>query len=233
MTELSIAGLKIKLAQHPGVFLPTTCTHMLTEGLDDLRGKAVLDLGCGVGPIAIAAALGGAEKVCAVDIMEEACRAAKTNAELNGVLERIDVRRGDLFEPVEGLKFDVIVADVSGMAAEVARVSPWYPDPVPTGGPDGTVPTVRMLAKSREHLKDGGYLLFPALGLARVEKILSAAHEAYGEKLRQVAEKMIPFCRELMENLGLLDRLQEKGIIRYVKRRSRYLWSLAIYRADT
>ena len=165
-TELPIAGLNLTLELPSRVFRPTTCTRMLAEQMDDLRGKTVLDLGCGAGPIAVAAALGGAAKVYAVDIMEEACRATARNAELNGVQERVEVRRGDLFEPIGEARLDLIVADVSGMAEEVARISPWYPEPIPTGGPDGTVPTVRMLNVSRALIKVFGHLLFPVLGLA-------------------------------------------------------------------
>lgn len=231
-TEVEIAGLKMKLELPPGVFQPTTCTWMLVEQMGELGGKTVLDLGCGAGPIGIAAALSGAKKVYAVDVMEEACQTTARNAETNRVGDRIEVRRGDLFEPIRDMKFDVVVADVSGMAEKVARISPWYPEPIPAGGPDGTVPTVQMLRRSRTHLETGGRLLFPVLGLACASIILSVAREAYGGSVRKVAERMIPFCKELKEKLALLRRLKDEGIIQYVTKGSRHLWSLAVYRAD-
>jgi len=232
MVEYSIAGLVLKLELVPGVFHPTTTTQLLTEQMVDLEGKTLLDLGCGLGPIAIAAVLKGARRVYAVDIMPEACQATLRNAERNGVADRIEVLQGDLFEPVKGRRFDVIVADVSGMAEEVARISSWYPQPIPTGGPDGTGPTIRMLRDSPSYLNEGGYLLFPVLSLARSERILATAQEVYGDKVQQVASRMIPFNEDLRRNIELLNRLRREGIIHFVQKRSRYLWKLAIYKVS-
>jgi predicted nicotinamide N-methyase len=56
-----------------------------------VRGKTVLDFGCGSGVVAIAAAKAGAARVFACDIDVDARLATKLNAELNGVeLELID-----------------------------------------------------------------------------------------------------------------------------------------------
>jgi len=232
MIEYPIKHKILKLELFPGVFHPTTTTQLLAEQMVNLKGKTVLDLGCGVGPIAITAALNGAENVYAVDIMEEACKATLRNSELNGVAGCIDVLQGDLFKPLKRLKFDVIVNDVSGMADEVSRISPWYPESIPTGGPDGCDPTVRMLRESPDYLNDDGYLLFPLISLARSEKILAVAREVYGDKVSQVVSKMIPFCKELQNNMKLLLRLKNDGIIHFIKKRSRYLWNLAIYRVN-
>ena len=232
MIEYPINGLFLKLELVPGVFQPTTCTQILAEQMVNIKGKTVLDLGCGAGPIAITAALSGAKKVYAVDIMEEACQATFINSKLNGVAGRVDVRQGNLFEPLKGLTFDVIVNDVSGMAEEVSRISPWYPEPIPTGGPDGTVPTVRMLRESTIYLNDGGYLLFPLISLACSEKILTVAYEVYGNKVKKVVSKMIPFCKELHRNMELLVRLKNEGVIHFIHKRSHYLWNLEIYRIN-
>jgi len=232
MIEYRVKDQVLKLELVPGVFKPTTTTQLLAEQLVDLKGKTVLDLGCGAGPIAIMAALNGAEKVYAVDIMAEACQATLRNSELNGVAERVNVLQGDLFESLKGLKFDFIVDDVSGMAEEVSRISPWYPEPIPTGGSDGSVPTIRMLRESPVYLNDGGCLLFPLISLAISEKILDSAHEVYGDKVKQVVSKMIPFCKELHRNLELLVRLKNEGVIHFIKKGSRYLWNLAIYKIN-
>ena len=52
---------------------------------NDIRGKSVIDLGCGSGILAISAALLGAEDVVGVDIDTEAVRVARANAETVGV----------------------------------------------------------------------------------------------------------------------------------------------------
>jgi putative methylase len=48
---------------------------------DDIRGKRVIDLGCGTGVLAISASLMGAKFVVGVDIDREAVKVAKKNAE--------------------------------------------------------------------------------------------------------------------------------------------------------
>lgn len=231
MKNNSITELDLKLQLNPEVFQPNTTTQLLVKSLDNVKGKVVLDLGCGAGPIAITAALKGAEKVYAVDIMPEACETTRRNVELNGVSDRVVVLQGNLFEPVRGLKFDIIVDDVSGMAEEVSRISPWYPETIPTGGRDGTIPTILMLRSSPEFLNNSGYLLFPVISLSRSENILSTAVEVYGDRLHHIADKLIPFCEELLANIELLERLKAEGIINFIQRRSRYLWNLSIYRA--
>lgn len=231
MIEYPLSDLNVKLELFESVFEPTTTTRLLADQMADVRGKTVLDLGCGNGPIAIAAALLGAREVYAVDIMEKACEATMHNARLNGVGDRVHVLNGSLFEPLDGMKFDVIIDDVSGMAEEVSRLSPWYPSEIPTGGDDGTGPTIKMLEQSPDHLNENGELYFPVISLAKAERILTAARGIYGDKLRQVASKLIPFCRELQINMDTLTRLKNQGIINFLQIRSRCLWTLDIYRA--
>jgi ribosomal protein L11 methyltransferase len=59
------------------------CLNWLDQA--DLKGKYVIDYGCGSGILAIAAALLGAEKVIAVDTDPQALEATRANAERNGV----------------------------------------------------------------------------------------------------------------------------------------------------
>ncbi len=69
----------------------------------------VLDMGTGSGVNAILAASKAAE-VVAVDINPVAIEAARNNAADNGVADRIEVRRSDVFSNVDG-KFDLIIFD--------------------------------------------------------------------------------------------------------------------------
>jgi ribosomal protein L11 methyltransferase len=70
-------------------------TRLCLELLAELEpGGAFLDLGCGSGVLAIAAARLGWEPVTAVDLEPAAVEAARANAALNGV--SLDVRRMDL-----------------------------------------------------------------------------------------------------------------------------------------
>ncbi len=229
--ELNISGFDLKLYTAGHVFEPNLTTRLLAESVDIPKGSSVLDLGCGVGPIAIIAAKKGAGEVYAVDVMDEACAYAARNVEENGVADRVRVIQSDLFSNIPDKKFDIIINDVSGMADIVSRISPWYPETIPTGGYDGTEPTIRMLTEAREHLNDNGILYFPVLSLADQKKILNKANELYNNGLEPVSKKMVPFCQEFKDRLKDLEDLRNRGIIDYVVKRSRYLWSLEIYKA--
>ncbi len=67
---------------------PTTRMCLRWIAQQDLRGRNVLDYGCGSGILAIGAALHGATVVDAVDIDEAAVRATEANAQVNGALLR-------------------------------------------------------------------------------------------------------------------------------------------------
>ena len=71
-------------------------------------GARVLDLGTGTGVAALIAAE-WAQSVVAIDINPEAVRAARINTLLNRLETKIDVRLGDLFAPVAGERFDVVL----------------------------------------------------------------------------------------------------------------------------
>jgi release factor glutamine methyltransferase len=68
----------------------------------------VLDLGTGSGVGALFAARRGF-RVVAVDINPEAVRCARVNALLHHLEDRIEARQGDLFAPVAGDRFDLVL----------------------------------------------------------------------------------------------------------------------------
>lgn len=69
---------------------------------------AVLDMGTGSGVCALVAAR-RARRVVAVDVSPAAVRCARLNALLNDLDRRVDVREGDLFSPLEGQRFDLVL----------------------------------------------------------------------------------------------------------------------------
>lgn len=71
-------------------------------------GGTVLDLGTGSGVGAVFAARWAA-RVVAVDVNPAAVRCARLNAILNKVEDRVEVREGDLFSPLAGERFDVVL----------------------------------------------------------------------------------------------------------------------------
>lgn len=90
---LGVGGASLTLA---GLQLPTPA-------------ERVLDVGCGCGIQALRARR-IAPDVVATDISERALRFTRLNAVLNGA-EGIEVRRGSLFEPVAGERFDRMVSN--------------------------------------------------------------------------------------------------------------------------
>lgn len=76
--------------------------------LFDKPGLMTLDLGCGSGAVSVFVARRGARAIAA-DINPSAVRCTLLNALLNGVEMQVETRQGDLFEPVEGERFDLIV----------------------------------------------------------------------------------------------------------------------------
>ena len=86
-------------------------TSMCLKLLDstDLQDKTVADMGCGSGILGIAAMKLGAKSCMMYDIDPQAVKAAKENAELNGV--DCTILLGDLKN--DGEQFDVIIANIT------------------------------------------------------------------------------------------------------------------------
>ncbi len=92
-----------------------------------MAGSAVLDVGCGSGILAIAAAKLGAASVVAVDTDPIAIEATELNARRNGLARVIEARRGSV--PTKGGSFDLVLAnliaslliDLAGRLASVVR----------------------------------------------------------------------------------------------------------------
>lgn len=90
----------------------TTC-HMLRAILgSDMKGKSVLDMGCGTALLAILARKHGATAVTAIDIDEFAYENAKENILLNGTPD-IDVRLGGAEAIKESDSFDYVIANIN------------------------------------------------------------------------------------------------------------------------
>jgi len=115
----------------------------------DLR--EALDLGCGSGVIALLLA-GAARRVVATDANPRAVALARFNAELNG-LANVEVLEGDLWAPVDGRRFDLVVSQPP-FHARPAGV-----DPVRFlhGGERGDELPRRVVAGLPRHLSRGGH----------------------------------------------------------------------------
>ena len=90
-----------------------TTSSILAELLEaDLKGKSVLDMGCGTSILAILASMRGADPVTAIDIDDWCVNNSRDNITLNRI-ENITVELGDA-SLLKGRKpFDVIIANIN------------------------------------------------------------------------------------------------------------------------
>ncbi len=139
----------------PSVFNPKVPrTGALLAAQLDARVVAadaeVLDMGTGSGVCAVFAAR-YARRVVAVDINPSAVRCAGINARLNHAEHRIEVRHGDLFAPVSGERFDLILFNPPFLRGTPRddRDRAWRSTDVPE----------RFAAGLPAHLKPGGSAL--------------------------------------------------------------------------
>jgi SAM-dependent methyltransferase len=108
-----------------------------------------LDLGCGSGVQALMAAR-HAERVVATDINPRALRLGALSAALSGV-ENIDWRAGDLFQPVAGERFDLVVSNPP------FAISPGRELTFRDGGRSGDELSREVVVGTAAALREGGF----------------------------------------------------------------------------
>jgi len=109
-----IHGRRFEFLTAPGVFSKRKIdrgTKLLVDKMVLPDEGLILDVGCGYGPIGIvAAALNPKLHVILTDINERAVWLAKRNIKRN-MIENAEVRKGFLYDAVEGLTFDAILSN--------------------------------------------------------------------------------------------------------------------------
>lgn len=146
-------GIKLEVdihnGQKTGYFLDQK------ENRDNLKyyvkNKTVLDCFCNVGGFSLCASKYGASEVTAVDISEDAIRAVRRNAQLNG-FTNITALKADVFDQLRAYKkdrqkFDVIILDPPAFTKSVDTIQAGY-----KGYRD-----INMLALKQ--INQGGYLI--------------------------------------------------------------------------
>ncbi len=98
-------GLAFGTGTHPTTAL---CLQWL-ESLD-LKGKTLVDFGCGSGILAIAALKLGAERVIGIDIDPQAIEASRDNAQRNGVSDQLELYLPE--DQPQNLQADIVVANI-------------------------------------------------------------------------------------------------------------------------
>jgi ribosomal protein L3 glutamine methyltransferase len=124
----------------------------------------VLDLCTGSGALAVLAAMQFPNAaVDAVDITADALAVAARNVAEHGLDDRVALLHGDLFAPVAGERYDLIITnppyvDAAGMAA----LPPEFrhePALALDGGADGIAIVARIIEEAGRHLTENGGLL--------------------------------------------------------------------------
>jgi ribosomal protein L3 glutamine methyltransferase len=145
---------------------------------DPASVNSVLDLCTGSGCLAILASRHFPNaRIDAVDISRDALDVAARNVAEYGLGERVNLHRGDLFKPLAGRRYDLIVAnppyvDAQGMA-ELPRECRAEPKLAFDGGSDGLDIVRRILAEAGRHLTPQGGLLCE---IGRCRPALEAAY---------------------------------------------------------
>ncbi|MFB4297518.1 HemK2/MTQ2 family protein methyltransferase [Actinomadura sp. NTSP31] len=212
------------LLRPPGVYRPQGDTRLLTDvlrRLPETPGARVLELGTGTGAVAMAAARAGASRVVAVDVSARAVLAARLNARLRGLPVR--AVRGDLFKPVAGERFDLVIANppyVCGTDPAAARGSAraWE------AGPDGRALLNRICTEAPGHLAPGGTLLVLHSALNGIAATFDLLERA-GMRASVVARRQEPFGPVM---LGRAAELESRGLVRAGQRHE----ELVVIRAD-
>jgi release factor glutamine methyltransferase len=169
-------------------------------------GARVLDLCTGSGAIGVAAALRGAA-VTAVDVSRRALLSAWLNARANGV--RVRTRRGNLFAPVDGERFDLIVANPPYLPAASEELPTAGPARAWDAGRDGRALIDPICAAAPRHLTPGGELLVLHSSVCDVERTRAAlaANGLEADVVYRHRGPLGPLLRERVELLWADRRL--------------------------
>lgn len=205
------------LTRLPGVYRPQHDTWLLVDALAAAGvrpGGDVLDIGCGTGAVAIAAARTRPRSITAVDVSRRAVLAARINMFANGVAGHAE-RRDAL---VADRTFDLVLANppyVPGVAdVPRGRHRAW------DAGMDGRELLDRLCANAPLLLAPGGTLLVVHSGLCDEDKTLRQLRGA-GLKASVVARGEAPFGpvmrgrRQRLVDMGLIepDQLVEELVV--------------------
>ena len=150
-----------KMAFGTGTHETTSLCIEYAQNLD-LKGKRVLDIGCGSGILSILASKLGASSIDACDIDQFALDNAKENTKINHA-ENVKVFYSDLFSAVEG-KYDLIFANI---LAEIL---------------------LEMIDQAQAYLNDGGVLVLSGIILEKKD-LVKERLLAKGFKLVEEIEK--------------------------------------------
>ena len=175
------------------VYEPAEDTFLLAENLEVERDDVVLDMGTGCGILAVLAAK-KARKVVAVDINPYATECAKKNAKINSVVDKIEFRLGNLFQPIKPTEiFSLILFNAPYLPSEPFEEKSWI-GKAWAGGSSGRKVIDRFISEAPKFLASNGRILLVQSSLSNIDKTLEMFSKL-GLEARVVAEVKVPFER--------------------------------------
>lgn len=144
----------------------------------------------------------------AVDVSRRAVATVRFNARLNGV--QVDVRRGELLQPVGGEHFEVITANPPYLPSAGDSLPGRARAHHTEAGPSGRIVLDRIIAAAPIHLAPGGALLVVHSSLNGEDETL-AAMRAAGLVARVVERRSGPLGPLLAARA---DWLEANGLLR-------------------
>ncbi len=135
-----------------------------SQVIDPKQVKSVLDLCCGNGCIGIATALNMPDVLVeCCDLSTDALEVAAYNIDMHGVGDSVSLFESDLFNALEGIRYDIIVSNPPYVDLEdMETLPPEYmhePRFALESGDDGLDATRTILREAASHLNPGGVLI--------------------------------------------------------------------------
>lgn len=177
----------IQYQTHPQVYEPAEDTFLLIDNLQVERMSRVLEIGTGTGLIAITAAR-KARGVVGTDINQHALDCTVKNIIINKAFN-VELRKGDLFEPLEGEKFDLILFNTPYLPSDEDETVDDELDAAWNGGSSGREVIDRFLHGVNDHLNPGGKVQLVQSSLSDNQETLSKLEELGFEASITASEK--------------------------------------------
>ena len=155
---------------HDNVYVPAEDSYLLADNLEIKEGQSVLEIGTGSGIVAMYASR-LTDRITVTDINFDACELARKNFMDNGI-EDIEILFGNLFEPVENRKFDVILFNTPYLPTEEGEVLDDTINYAFDGGLNGRKVIDVFLNEVGNHLNDGGIVQLIQSSLSGNEETL-------------------------------------------------------------
>ena len=160
---------------HDNVYIPAEDSYLLAENLEIKPDQSVLEIGTGSGIVAMYASR-LSDSITVTDINFDACELARKNFEANDI-EGIEILFGNLFEPVENRKFDVILFNTPYLPTEEGEVLDDTINYAFDGGLNGRKVIDLFLDEVGNHLNDGGIVQMIQSSLSGNEETLQRLDE--------------------------------------------------------